>query len=336
MKIAIDAQTLISVHLQTCILIGRKKIFAFFAVTFVTQDTNVQPRTLSVGNAEKGHYSKVCRSALYSGTSAAVELASITGFENNIISATSPSTLSKAITKVLLNGKIINALIDTGSTESFIRDDLVKELELKRHPRHGRVSMAATTLSTCTPITGACMVDFTLLGRKYNDVYLSILPCLCSDIIIGHDFMRKHEEVTVKFGGNEKPLSICRLTTLNRTSPPLFANLKLPYKPIATKSRQHSFTDRQFITGEVNKLLDEKIIEPSCSPWRAQVLVTTSEHHKKRMVIDYSQTINKYTQLDAYPLPRIDNLVNNVSQYSIFSTIDLTSAYHQVAGYGQL
>ena len=156
----------------------KKENLCFFAVTFVNQDTNVQPRTLSVGNAEKGHYSKVCRSALYSGTSAAVELASITGFENNIISATSPSTLSKVITKVLLNGKIINALIDTGSTESFIRDDLVKELELKRHPRHGRVSMAATTLSTCTPITGACMVDFTLLGRKYNDVYLSILPLL--------------------------------------------------------------------------------------------------------------------------------------------------------------
>lgn len=48
------------------------------------------------------------------------------------------------------------------------------------------------------------------------------------------------------------------------------------------------------------------------------------------MVVDYSQTINKYTLLDAYPLPRIDDLINKVSQYKAFSTVDLASAYHQV------
>ena len=46
--------------------------------------------------------------------------------------------------------------------------------------------------------------------------------------------------------------------------------------------------------------------------------------------IDYSQTINIYTQLDAYPLPRIDDMINELSQYSVFSTFDLRSAYHQI------
>ncbi len=49
------------------------------------------------------------------------------------------------------------------------------------------------------------------------------------------------------------------------------------------------------------------------------------------MVIDYSQTINRFTLLDAYPLPRIDDTVNATAQYSIFSTIDLRSAYYQVS-----
>ena len=48
------------------------------------------------------------------------------------------------------------------------------------------------------------------------------------------------------------------------------------------------------------------------------------------MVVDYSQTINRFTQLDAFPLPRINELVNGISQYRVFSTIDLRSAYHQV------
>ena len=99
---------------------------------------------------------------------------------------------------------------------------------------------------------------------------------------------------------------------------------------IATKSRWYSQEDLFFIDGEVERLLKEGIIEPSKSPWRAQVVVTKDENHKKRMAIEYSQTINKFTLLDAFPLPRIDELVNQIAQYRVFSTIDLRSAYHQV------
>ncbi|GCB61564.1 hypothetical protein scyTo_0004120 [Scyliorhinus torazame] len=48
------------------------------------------------------------------------------------------------------------------------------------------------------------------------------------------------------------------------------------------------------------------------------------------MVIDYNQTINRYTQLDAYTLPRISDMVNQIAQYRVFSTVDLKPAYHQL------
>ena len=48
------------------------------------------------------------------------------------------------------------------------------------------------------------------------------------------------------------------------------------------------------------------------------------------MCIDYSQTINLFTELDAYPLSRIDTLVNKLAKYHVFSTFDLRSAYHQI------
>ena len=47
-------------------------------------------------------------------------------------------------------------------------------------------------------------------------------------------------------------------------------------------------------------------------------------------MIDYSLTINKFTNLDAYPLPKISKMTNQIAQYRVFSTIDLKSAYHQV------
>ena len=112
--------------------------------------------------------------------------------------------------------------------------------------------------------------------------------------------------------------------------PPLFVNVPPDCKPIATKSRQYSNNDTKFIREEVKRLLKEDIIEASTSPWRSQVVVTTNERHKRRMVIDYSQTINRYTQKDAYPLPHIADQINDIALNTVFITIDLKDAYYQL------
>ncbi|KAL7671681.1 hypothetical protein ACOME3_006581 [Neoechinorhynchus agilis] len=64
-------------------------------------------------------------------------------------------------------------------------------------------------------------------------------------------------------------------------------------------------------------------VEPSHSPWRAQIVIVTGNTGKRRMVIDYGQTIIRFTVLDAYP--RTDSLVQ------IYSKIDMRTAYHQLS-----
>ena len=150
-------------------------------------------------------------------------------------------------------------------------------------------------------------------------------------MILGQDFMNKHESVVFNFGGKEPTLHVCALNAMNIASPTLFSSLDNDCNPVAVKSRKQTNENYKFIASETQKLLADGIIEHSISPWRAQVLVVTNpETHKKRMVIDYSQTINRYTQLDAYPLPDIENMVREIAKYSVFSTVDLRSAYHQV------
>ena len=51
---------------------------------------------------------------------------------------------------------------------------------------------------------------------------------------------------------------------------------------------------------------------------------------KSIIKINYFQTINQFTMLDAYPLPKIEDLVNKVSQDQCYSSVDLQLAYHQV------
>ena len=84
------------------------------------------------------------------------------------------------------------------------------------------------------------------------------------------------------------------------------------------------------IQSEVKTLLQENIIEASDSPWRAQVVVTSNSKGKKRMVVDFSQTINRFTLPDAYPLPRIEDIVHSIAAHSVFSVIDLSKAYYQI------
>ena len=196
------------------------------------------------------------------------------------------------------------------------------------YPTKENVTMATSALTT--KMLGYCFTDIVLKERLYSNVKLYILPSLCADIILGQNWQAQHESVTIHYGGAAPPLKVCGLTAVDVDCPPLFQYLSPDCKPIATKSRRYSKKDREFITAEIQRLLEEGIIEPSDSPWRAQVVVTRNERHRKRLVIDYSQTINRFTQLDAYPLPRIDDTINKIAQYKVFSTIDLKSAYHQV------
>ena len=114
-------------------------------------------------------------------------------------------------------------------------------------------------------------------------------------------------------------------------TPSLFHNLSKDCKPIAVKSRRFNDNDQTFIKSEIDRLYTEGIIKPGVSPWRAQIVVVKDvENNKRRMCIDYSQTINLFTELDAYPLPKIEFIVNELAKYHVFSTFDLRNAYHQI------
>ena len=187
--------------------------------------------------------------------------------------------------------------------------------------------MAQTTLSTNS--IGYCTVDVTLKENNYPSTHLSILQDLCSDIL-GQDFQSQHQSVIIHYSGPKPDLQLSNDTVFGLTAafveePSLFPNLSGSCKLIAVKSRQYSNSDREFIDQEIQQLLSEGIIEPSVSPWHAQVVVAEDlkNRHKKRLCVDYLDTINIYTGLDAYPIPRIDGIVNILSKYQVFSIFDL-------------
>ncbi|KAL0540220.1 hypothetical protein IC582_024453 [Cucumis melo] len=80
---------------------------------------------------------------------------------------------------------------------------------------------------------------------------------------------------------------------------------------------------------QLQEWLDKGFIRPSVSPWGAPVLFVKKKDGSMHICIDYRE-LNKVTVKNRYPLPRIDDLFDQLQGATVFSKIDLRSGYHQL------
>ena len=83
------------------------------------------------------------------------------------------------------------------------------------------------------------------------------------------------------------------------------------------------------LKAHLQELVDEGFIRPSISPWGAPVLFVKKKDGTWRLCVDYRQ-LNKVTIRNKYPLPRIDDLFDQLQGATVFSKIDLRLGYHQL------
>ena len=99
--------------------------------------------------------------------------------------------------------------------------------------------------------------------------------------------------------------------------------------PISKAPYRMAPAELKELQAQLQELLDKGFIRPSYSPWGAPVLFVKKKDGTLRMCIDYRE-LNKVTIKNKYPLPRIDDLFDQLKGAAVFSKIDLRSGYHQL------
>ncbi|GKB61379.1 putative reverse transcriptase domain-containing protein [Tanacetum coccineum] len=99
--------------------------------------------------------------------------------------------------------------------------------------------------------------------------------------------------------------------------------------PVARAPYRLAPAEMQELATQLQELSDRGFIRPSSSPWGAPVLFVKKKDGSFRMCIDYRE-LNKLTVKNRYPLPRIDDLFDQLQGLRVYSKIDLRSGYHQL------
>ncbi|GJY29473.1 putative reverse transcriptase domain-containing protein [Tanacetum coccineum] len=99
--------------------------------------------------------------------------------------------------------------------------------------------------------------------------------------------------------------------------------------PVAKSPYRLAPSKMQELSGQLQELQDKGFIRPIHSPWGAPMLFVKKKDGSFQMCIDYRE-LNKLTVKKRYPLPRIDDLFDQLQGSHYFSKIDLRSGYHQL------
>lgn len=104
--------------------------------------------------------------------------------------------------------------------------------------------------------------------------------------------------------------------------------------PVYTKSYRYPYIHKAEVQSQIEKMLQQKIIQPSESPWSSPIWIVpkkldASGQQKWRLVVDYRK-LNEKTISDRYPIPNISDVLDKLGRCLYFTTLDLASGFHQI------
>ncbi|GJW02481.1 putative reverse transcriptase domain-containing protein [Tanacetum coccineum] len=266
----------------------------------------------------------------------------------------------------LLNNHYACVLFDSGADRSFVSTTFSTLLDII--PNTLDVNYAVELADRRIAKTNTMLRGYTigLLGHPFN---INLMPVELGsfDVIIGMDWLANNHAVIlydekvvrIPFGdevlivqgdrsdkGKKSTLNIISCTKTQKYMekevfledlPGLPPARQVEFQidlvpgaaPVARTPCRLVLSKMQELSTQLQEISDKGFIRPSSSVWGAPVLFVKNKDGSLRMCIDYRE-LNKLTVKNRYPLPRINDLFDQLQGSSVYSKIDLRSGYHQL------
>lgn len=262
----------------------------------------------------------------------------------------------------ILSSKFV-ALLDTGASRSVAGSaflDFAKQNSIEIFPCS--IPSVNTADGTTQKITGVLNIKFET-GDLKDEFDFFVVPSLKANLILGVDFLKKYQ-ISFDFKSNKWipssnikniNLEICgiseRALLSNDQGEKLDEIIKLfsclssaglgktnliehfidtgNQKPFKVNPFPLSPAMQKHLNLEIDKMLELNVIKPSKSPWSSPVLLVRKKSGEYRFCFD-GRRLNAITKNDAYPLPRLNSILDKLREARFISSVDLKSAFWQV------
>ena len=288
------------------------------------------------------------------------------------------------LASIVLNGKELEATIDTGATRSFVNQTVVQSYCDKESIVN--LNLAVRLADGASYIIRQGVVGYVEMGGKNCEIEFLVMSNSIDPVILGMDFLAQmNASVTIgncklqlELGQTSAGRTTCTrmtedarreeqceigspITGNNYTAgkeqsediadpeiekfieemvgkfeavrgPSNIAEHKVLMKddrPIKQRYYPRNPAMQELINEEINKLLEIGCIEPSHSPYSSPIVMVKKPSGEWRLCIDFRQ-INARAIPDAYPLPRIGHILDQLRNAEYISSIDLRNGYWQI------
>ncbi|GKC46411.1 putative reverse transcriptase domain-containing protein, partial [Tanacetum coccineum] len=229
----------------------------------------------------------------------------------------------------LLNNHYVTILFNSGADKSFVDARFSHLLDIKQAKLNtsyevelaDRKVVCTNTVLRVNAMPSSCVVKRRKYIERGSQLFLAQVAekepskKQLQDVPVIHNFPKVFPD---DLPGLPPPRQVeFRIELVPRVAPVTRA----PYRLAPSKLKE--------LSDQLKELLEKGFIRPSSSTWGAPVLFVKKKDGSFRMCIDYCE-LNKLTVKNRYPLPRIDDLFDQLQGSSVYSKIDMLSGYHQL------